>query len=69
MIPSGEALIYHYGVTVRCRVEVLMVAFSKGSCRVRGEYLEDSPRGHRKGDKFGNHDTTLTEEILAIIRR
>lgn len=68
MIPSGEATITFYGGSVRCRVEVMMVAFTKGSCRVRGEYLEDHPWGYRKGDKFGNHDTTLTEEILQIIR-
>ncbi|TCQ92704.1 hypothetical protein EC839_102495 [Pseudomonas sp. JUb52] len=54
------------GEYVKCHVEVLMVAFTTGSCRVRGVVLEGN-ENWPTGQTFGGHNIALTEELHAIV--
>lgn len=74
MVPNGQVRLPFYDYvgeragTLLCSVEVMMVAFTTGRCRVRGVILE-AGLGRSASEPFGNKDTTLTPEILALIRR
>lgn len=54
-------------VSVLCDVEVMMVCFTKESCRIRGTVMENKG-GYTKGEKVGNIDTGVQEGILKLIR-
>ncbi len=76
-IPKGVATLqfgsYQLGapsrvsVNIKCNVEVMMVAFTTGNCRVRGTFLETVGE-FVEGDTFGAKEASLTEEIAQIIR-
>ena len=53
---------------VLCDVEIMMACFTKETCRIRVTVLENKA-GYEKGEKRGNIDTALTEDLLRIIRR
>lgn len=75
MLPTGTLRLPFYDWegkqrkdgTLLCEVVVMMVAFTTGNCRVRGTILE-AGLGREVGETFGNKETPLTPDLLAIIR-
>lgn len=75
MVPTGTVRLPFYDWvgkqrtegTLLCAVEVMMVAFTTGNCRVRGTILE-AGLGWEVGASFGNKEVVLTSDLLAIIR-
>lgn len=73
-IPKGVAFVSLRDYTkegwveerVLCEIEVMMVCFTKMTCRIRVTTLEEKA-GYSKGEKHGNLDTTLTDSILDVV--
>lgn len=76
-VPTGEAVIEfnqwvggteRLSLWIPCEIEVMMVSFTTGKCRIRGSFSK-SVGPYVEGERFGNMDTFLTDEILRVIKR